>query len=127
MMVAPVEPGRKIPWTKPEDIAVGPDFPGRGLDFPGLGQPGGIATPYTLGCKPGAVGVAPILYADGSVHLVAATIDRRTLNALLTVSGGEVINFDHIPEDLSARRPAIKVLKIRVAGDKITATIEDAQ
>ena len=57
MMVAPVEPGRKIPWTKPEDIVVGPDFPG-------LGKPGGIATPYTLGGKPGAVRVAPILFAE---------------------------------------------------------------
>ena len=137
-MVAPVEPARKIPWTKPEDIAVGPDFPG-------LGKPGGIATPYTLGGKPGAVGVAPILFADCDVHLVPATIDRPTLNAFLTANGGEGII--PIPDDPSARatihatlrshgfdqvgpipeQAASKVLKIRVAGEKITATIEDAQ
>ena len=91
VMVAPVEPGRKIPWTKPEDIAVGPDFPG-------LGKPGGIATPYTFGLKAGAPGVAPVLYADGSVHLIAATINPHTLDALLTVNGGEVIAPDAIPE-----------------------------
>jgi hypothetical protein len=144
MMVAPVEPERKIPWTKPEDIAVGPDFPG-------LGKPGGIATPYTLGGKPGAVGVAPILYADCSVRVIAATIDLTTLNALLTANHGEVYSIDRVPEDPSApigippgsgghrlfegaiaeahsaRRPASRVLKIRVAGDKMTATIEDAE
>ena len=138
MMVAPVEPGRKIPWTKPEDIAVGPDFPG-------LGKRGGIATPYTLGGKPGAVRVAPILFASCDVHLVPATIDRPTLNAFLTASGGE--DLIPIPDDPSAQptihailrshgfgqvpaipeQPASKVLKIRVAGDKMTATIEDAQ
>jgi hypothetical protein len=140
MMVAPVEPGRKIPWTKPEDIAVGPDFPG-------LGKPGGIATPYTLGGRPGAVGVAPILFASCDVRVIAATIDRTTLNAVLTAHGGEVYSIDLLQEDPSARPaihailrrqgfgqvrpipepPARKVLKIRVAGDKITATIEDAQ
>jgi hypothetical protein len=95
IMVAPVEPGRQIPWTKPEDIAIGPDFPG-------LGKPGGIATPYTLGCMPGAVGVAPILYADCSVHLIAATIDRDTLDKLLSVSGGEPLSTDAVPQDPSA-------------------------
>ena len=119
IMVAPVEPGRKVPWTKPEDIVVGPDFPG-------LGKPGGIATAYTLGGKPGAVGVAPILYADGSVHLVAATIDRSTLNSLLSVSNGEVIKKGDVPEDFASLHPAIKVLKIRVAGNQVNATIEDA-
>jgi hypothetical protein len=39
LLVAPVAPDRKIPWTKPEDIAVG-------ADFPGLGHPAGIAAPY---------------------------------------------------------------------------------
>jgi hypothetical protein len=95
IMVAPVEPERRIPWTKPEDIAIGPDFPG-------LGKPGGIATPYTLGCKPGAAGVAPILFVDCSVRLIAATIDRYTLNALLTVHGGEVISSDRILVDPTA-------------------------
>jgi hypothetical protein len=120
IMVAPVEPGRKIPWTKPEDIAVGPEFPG-------IGKPGGIATPYTLGGKSGAVGVAPILFADSSVHLVVATINPRTLNALMSVNYGEIIAAGAVPEDFSSRRPANKVLKIRVVGDKVTATIDDAE
>ena len=119
IMVAPVEPGRKVPWTKPEDFVVGPDFPG-------LGKPGGIATAYTLGGTPGAIGVAPILYADGSVHLVAATIHRSTLNALLSVNNGEAIKKGDVPEDFFALHPASKVLKIRVAGNMVTTTIEDA-
>ncbi len=117
LAVAPVDPARKIPWTKPEDINVGPDFPG-------LGKPGGIATPYTLGGNPGAPGVAPILFVDGSVQLIVATINPVTLNALLTYNSGEVISADAIPRDAVANQPAAPTLKIRIVGNTATATIE---
>ncbi len=114
--VAPVEPAREIPWTKPDDIAVGPDFPG-------LGKPGGIATPYTIGCKPDTPGVRPILYADGSVHLISATINPRVLAALLTHAGGEVIAQDAVPQDVSPA-PRSRMLKIRIVGKRAAATLE---
>ena len=46
IVVAGVAPDRKIPWTKPEDITVGPGFPFK------LGVPGGIAAPYSFGTRP---------------------------------------------------------------------------
>jgi Protein of unknown function (DUF1559) len=113
--VAPVAPGL-IPWTKPEDIEVG-------QDFPGLGKAGGIATPYTLGCVPGKPGVAPILYVDGSVSLISATINPAVLNALLTYNGGEVISADAVPRDSFANQPN-RMLKIRIVGKNATATVE---
>ncbi len=117
LSVAPIDPARKIPWTKPEDITVGPDFPG-------LGKPGGIATPYTLGGKHGAPGVAPVLYADGSVRLITATIKPAVLNALLTVNGGEPVAANAVPLDTDQFRPGLRALKIQIVGNKATATIE---
>ena len=51
--VAAVSPERKIPWTKPEDITVGPEFPLQ------LGKPGGIAAPYPFGKNPTIHRAAP--------------------------------------------------------------------
>jgi hypothetical protein len=81
MAIAPVDPARKIPWTKPEDIAVG-------QDFPGLGQPGGIFTPARIG----GVGEAPVLFLDGSVRTLSDRIDLATLRALTTRKSGEIID-----------------------------------
>lgn len=99
VMCSSVEPERKIPWTKPEDIDVGPAFKG-------IGRPGGIATPYTFG-GPGGGKSAPFAFADGSVRTIGASINPQTLAALLTCQGGEVIAFDAIPtESGSFRRSA---------------------
>jgi prepilin-type processing-associated H-X9-DG protein len=117
LSVVPVSPDRKIPWTKPDDITVGPVFPG-------LGAPDGIATPYTLGLQPGAPGVAPVLYADGHVEALVSTINPVLLRALTTVNGGEVIDPRSIPRDpLPNFRPG-RTLKIRVSGATATATVE---
>jgi hypothetical protein len=80
MAIAPVDPARKIPWTKPEDITVGEDFPG-------LGRPGGIFTPARIG----GIGVAPVLFLDGSARSLSDQIDLATLRALTTIRGGEII------------------------------------
>ena len=72
-MISLVEPARKIPWTKPEDIDVGPGFKG-------FGQPGGIAAPYTFHGQGGG-NSALFAFADGSVHTIGTSIDRRTLEA----------------------------------------------
>jgi hypothetical protein len=107
--VVPVDPARKIPWTKPEDITVGENFPG-------LGAPNGIAAPYPT--ADGKTRLAPVAFADGSVRTIASTIDPRVLGALLTRNGGEIIADNAIPgSPQDDRRPIIPMLKIRRAGD----------
>lgn len=85
IMVATVDPARKIPWTKPEDIAVGDDGPS-------IGTPDGIAALHPAGA--GKVGLVAI--TDGSVRALATTIDPKTLAALATRNGGEVIDQESL-------------------------------
>ena len=115
-MISLVEPARKIPWTKPEDIDVGPDFKG-------FGQPGGIAAPYTFHGQGGGKS-ALFAFADGSVHMIGTSIDQRTLEALVTRAGGEVIAVDAIPRDSSSMTAQVRVLNIRVRAGKTSAVIE---
>jgi hypothetical protein len=86
-IVATVTPERKIPWTKPEDISVGPDFP---LE---LDKPGGITAPYVVGEAPDSHRAALVLFADGAARAVTDQIRPDVLLALLTRNGGEVINW----------------------------------
>ncbi len=78
IVVAAVSPERKIPWTKPEDITVGPKFPLQ------LGKPDGIAAPYSIGKTPTIHRAAPVLFADGKSIALLDTIDPSILYALLT-------------------------------------------
>ena len=80
LVVGPVGPDRKIPWMKPEDVAVDDKFPG-------LGMKGGFAAPYKL--EKG--NVSPFILADGAVRGILDTIDGKTLHALLTLDGGEIV------------------------------------
>ncbi len=110
-----VDPARKIPWTKPEDIDVGPKFAG-------FGKPGGIAASYTF---QGAAGgkCAPFLFADGSVRVIGTSITPRLLQGLFTRAGAEILAQDSYPtEAMPSNRQ--KMLKIRGQGAKATATIE---
>jgi prepilin-type processing-associated H-X9-DG protein len=116
VMISSVEPGRKIPWTKPEDIDAGPRFKG-------FGHPGGIAAPYTFH-GPGGGKAAPFAFADGSVRMIGASVNPRTLEALITCGGNEVIPSDSYPAESGPLVPQIKTLKIRLSGGKATATIE---
>ena len=116
VMISSVEPARKIPWTKPEDIDVGPAFKG-------VGRPGGIAAPYTFH-GPGGGKAAPFLFCDGTVRVIAKTMHPRTLEALMTCSGGEVISVDSIRSEPIPSVPQVKTLKIRLDGGKATAAIE---
>jgi prepilin-type processing-associated H-X9-DG protein len=45
-------------------------------------------------------GGANIVFADGSVKFVKASININTLAALVTKAGGEVITADYYPIDL---------------------------
>ena len=116
VIISSVEPGRKIPWTKPEDIDVGPAFKG-------FGQPGGIAVPYTFH-GPGGGKAAPFLFCDGSVRVIAKTMHPRILESLMTIAGGEVIAADSIRSESVPAVSQVKMLKIRLNGGKATATIE---
>jgi prepilin-type processing-associated H-X9-DG protein len=70
-----VEADESVPWTKPEGLVYDPEKP-----LPRLGK--------------FYKGGANAVFADGSVHHLAATIAEATLRALITHSGGEVV-----PED----------------------------
>jgi len=113
-MISSVEPGRKIPWTKPEDINVGPAFKG-------FGQPGGIAAPYTFHGR-GRGKAAPLVFGDGSVWMIGASVNPRTLQTLMTCAGDEVIPA--YPHEYAPPVSQGKTLKIRQSGGKATAVIE---
>jgi hypothetical protein len=116
MMIGPVEPERRIPWTKPEDIDVGPTFKG-------LGRPGGIAAPFASRDGKGGT-AAPVLICDGSVHLINSSINARTLQALLTCDGGEVVTFAEFKNDPRFSPPQVRTLKIQLNRGKVTAAID---
>jgi thiol-disulfide isomerase/thioredoxin/outer membrane protein assembly factor BamB len=117
--VVPLDPARNVPWTKPEDIAVG-------ADFPGVGQPGGIFTPARFD----GVGVAPVMFLDGSVLNLTTRTDPAMLRALTTIAGGEIVNRERLaafnPTGPSGANPSgpQQILHLIRAGDKVLAVIE---
>jgi hypothetical protein len=116
--ITPVDPARKIPWTKPEDITVGDGFPG-------LGQPGGIFTPAHME----GAGVSPVLFLDGSVRTLSARIGLATLRALTTIQGGEIIDSSSLTCPPPTRRPfanRIPILHLIRDSQKVSAWIEPA-
>ena len=73
VMIVEADESRAVIWTKPDDLEVDMDHPRAGL---GGFRAGGIL-----------VGLC-----DGSVRILRPTISDKTLRALFTHSGGEVIN-----------------------------------
>lgn len=107
IMFATVDPERKIPWTKPEDIVFDEAFPG-------VGKPAGIGAPHPGASPEERVGL--VGFADGSVRTVRGDLDRDTLAPFLTRNGGEITQ----PESLSAagdagggqpQQPMVRILK----------------
>ena len=92
IVVAAVSPERKIPWTMPEDITVGPKFPLQ------LGKPDGIAAPYSFGERPTIHRAAPVLLASGLSIALLDTIQPSSLYALLTPESSDCIDWKMIPE-----------------------------
>jgi hypothetical protein len=72
--IAVVEAQREIPWTKPEDIAYDPAKP-----LPKLG-----------GHEPGVFTAG---FGDGVVRKIAQNIDEKTLRAMFTRAGGELVQL----------------------------------
>ena len=70
-----VEAAEPVIWTKPDDLPFDPDKP-----LPKLG--GHFPTGFNA------------LFMDGSVRFIRATVDEKTLKALITRNGGEVVNMD---------------------------------
>jgi prepilin-type processing-associated H-X9-DG protein len=70
-----VETEKEVPWTKPADLPFDPDKP--------LPKLGGV---YTNGFN--------ALFADGSVRFISQAITEKTLRAVITRNGGEVIGDD---------------------------------
>ena len=92
-----VEADRKIPWTKPEDLAVDPDEP-----LPKLG-----------GYTPGGFNAA---LCDGSVRFVAETMDEQMLRAAILKADGQVVTWPDAPRTVppppgAARRDAPQPLR----------------
>ena len=69
------EAGDAVPWTKPDELPYDPNKP-----LPKLG-----------GIFPEGSNAA---FADGSVHFLKRTLSDKTLHALITRNGGEVIPAD---------------------------------
>ncbi len=69
-----VESAEAVPWTKPDDLPIDAD-PARPLAKPGSKHPGGFIA----------------LFGDGSVKFLKSTLDPKTLRALMTRAGNEVI------------------------------------
>ena len=114
ILFATVDPARKIPWTKPEDIVLDDTFPG-------IGKPAGIGAIHPLG--DGRVGL--FAFADGSVHLIADTVDTETLRKFLTRAGGEVVDSSDLSSGGGAppepsRPPLLKI----IAADDGTLRLE---
>ena len=116
VMISSVEAGQKIPWTKPEDIDVG-------LAVKGPGPPRGFAARYTSQ-GPGGGEAAPFLFCDGSVRRISKTMNASALEALISCAGGEVIEPQSLRSESTPTVSPAKMLKIRLDGGKVTATIE---
>jgi RNA polymerase sigma factor (sigma-70 family) len=97
-----VEAGRAVPWTKPEDVSYHPKKP-----VPRLG---------------GAFkNIFHAAFADGSVTALPRKIDEKTLRALITPAGGEVVDVNKDPliaGSSGIRKQAIDRLRARNAALK---------
>lgn len=72
IMAVEAAPERAVVWTAPNELEYDPEQPLAGL--------GGIHANGFL-----------VLFADGSVHFIAQTVDLKTLKAMFTAAGGEVV------------------------------------
>jgi hypothetical protein len=74
VMLVDADESAAVVWTKPDDLKLDPKDPHKGLSARHSDK-------YLF------------LFADGSVHQVAKTVDKNTLWAIFTVAGGEVVNL----------------------------------
>ncbi|HUT59516.1 MAG TPA: DUF1559 domain-containing protein, partial [Phycisphaerae bacterium] len=87
-----------INWLDPRDLNTGPmsfviyhGSVGRISDLPGMNDvnvPGMNDVTEISSCHPGG---ANVLFADGSVRYLSASMDSKTLEAMTTIDGGEAV------------------------------------
>lgn len=87
-------------WTKPDDFKPEPKNPKAGLRNQGGAPLRNLSTSKTRsflkdgGVREEEVGLGfLVLFADGSVHHLPPNIQAKTLNAMFSRDGGEVINY----------------------------------
>ncbi|HIQ22021.1 MAG TPA: hypothetical protein EYH34_12435 [Planctomycetes bacterium] len=80
ILVGPVSPDRKIPWTKPGDVVFDENFPG-------IGKGGGFAAPWKTDKGSGGV----FLRGDGSVTTIRSDVDMELLRNLIVIADGHPI------------------------------------
>ena len=102
ILAVTADPARKTPWTKPEDLT----FDG---DAPVINAPGGFATLHAAGTAKVGLG----LLADGSVRLLADSLDPEVFAALATRNGGEVIDDEALAVEGGVEPgPGLRAVKI---------------
>jgi hypothetical protein len=110
IMVGTVDPGRKIEWTKPEDVSyadVGTRTAARRLAS--LRSADGFATPYMSDDGPyGLFG-----FADGTVRVLHRSLEDQFFTSMLTRNGGEVISSDSFREGKTSYSLAASLNPIR--------------
>ena len=74
IMIVLVDPSESVPWTKPDDYHFDPNDPRRGLAVNARGE-------HLVGL------------ADGSVRTIPQQVNDKTVAALMTADGGEVIDI----------------------------------
>ncbi|MHC4400048.1 MAG: DUF1559 family PulG-like putative transporter [Planctomycetota bacterium] len=112
VLAGSVSPNRKIPWTKPEDVAFGDSFPG-------IGREGGFAAPYQTENARGGV----FLFGDGTVKAIRQDVDGQLLRNLITIADGTPIG--EVPQfaPTHPRREQIPVVEIRRTETGATAKL----
>ena len=104
LLVGSVSPGRKIPWSKPEDVVIAGE-----ASVPGKDDKKGFAAPYES--TRGKAGV--FLFADGSVQTITGDVKPKEWNALLAIADGIPVDRGAIPGiDPSFGRATMPVFRI---------------
>ena len=107
IMFATVDPSRRIPWTKPEDILLDDDFPG-------LGKPKGIGALHPAG--EGGGRMALVGFTDGAVIAFPSSIDKDDVVKMLTRNGGEEVDRNALLSSASGGREGPPVVKVVTGG-----------
>lgn len=107
IMFATLDPSRKIPWTKPEDILFGDDFPG-------VGAAAGIGAIHPAGDPAAKLGL--VAFTDGSVRMIPGGLAGKVIAPFLTRSGGEVVDNEvldvkGVAAEMQQRQPAVRIVE----------------
>jgi hypothetical protein len=108
VLINEVDDEHAVVWTKPDDLAVEPDEPQRGLAM----RPGGHL----------------MAFSDGSTHLIRSEIEKAALAAVFTHSGGELVDWQRFDRPAQGRQGPLgevpyEVIETLGLGELLTAGI----